>query len=106
MRAGYALMMAGLVAAAGCASAQPHLNRGIVVEKEYSPAHYEKTGKCKAWVRGKPKTNANCSTWQYKNVWHDECYEFEIQAENGEREDTCVSRVVYENYKVGDAWHE
>ena len=101
----YVLMMAGLAAVTGCATAQPHLNRGTVVEKEYSAAHSELIGKCKKWVKGKPKTNNNCSSWQYHNDWHDECYELEIKGDNGKEEDICVSRVVYENYKIGDTWH-
>ncbi len=100
-----ALMMVGLLAVSGCASAQPHLNRGTVMEKEYSPAHYEKIGKCKSWVKGKPKTNVNCSSWEYHSDWHDACYELEIQGEGGREEDICVSRVVYDSYKVGDQWH-
>lgn len=99
------MMMVGLIAVTGCASAQPHLNRGTVVEKEYKLGHWERSKTCRSWKKGKSHTDSNCDQWTYAGKWHEECYQLEIQYQ-GKEEDVCVSRIVYNSYKVGDNWHE
>ncbi len=105
MKARHILMMAGLIAVTGCASAQPHLNRGTIVDKTYTHGYWEPIGKCQKYAKDKPKSNLNCTDWKYHYDWHDECYGFEVQYE-GKADDVCVSRTVYDSYKVGDHWHE
>lgn len=99
------LMMAGLIAVTGCASAQPHLNRGTVIDKVYTRAYWEPIGKCEKYAAGKPKNNNNCISWKWHNDFHDECYGLIIEAK-GKEEEVCVSHTVYQNYRVGDTWHE
>lgn len=99
-------MMAGLLAVTGCASAQPHPNRGIVVDKNFTPSHWEPVMTCRTWKKGKPKTDGNCAQWnQFHYDWHDDKWEFEVQFSDGSDKDVKVSHVVFDNYKVGDTWN-
>lgn len=99
-----ALMMVGLIAVTGCASAQPHLNQGTIVEKEYKPSVKKSEKKCTKWKSGKTHSDTNCTSWKTSSTYKPECWQFEIQHQ-GKEDEVCVSRIVYQSYKVGDQWH-
>lgn len=104
MKRRIAMLMMGSIAVAGCVQAQPHLNKGNVIGKEYNPGFYETVGKCTSWSKGKPKTNANCTGWKKVQEWDPECYKLWLQWK-GYTDSVCTTRVVYENYRVGDFYN-
>lgn len=102
----FTMMMVGLVAVTGCATAQPHLNRGTVIDKVYTRAYWEPVGKCEKYAKGMPKNNNNCISWKWHNDFHDECYGLIIWSDEQSREEeVCTTHTVYQNYKVGDHWN-
>lgn len=104
MKLRIAALMMGALAVAGCASAQPHLNKGTVIGHEYNPGFWETIKACDKWVKDKPKTNTNCTHWKTHQDWDPECYRLWIQWK-GYTDSVCETRVVWENYKVGDFYN-
>lgn len=102
-------MCVGMLATAACATAQPHvINRGRVTSKSYNAGHWERIDRCVKWKPNAPKkVNEACTSWTSHYDWDDECYQLELHNDSTARDtDVCVTKVVYENYRVGDQYTE